>query len=51
MLYGSRTSARQTDIERIDTERFHQMQDLYLLFNRGIANRGRLQAIPQGFIR
>ncbi len=44
------SGAGKTKIERVDAKRFHQMQDFDFLFNRRIANRGRLQAITQGFV-
>ena len=46
----ARSRSRQAQIERVDAQGFHQMQDLNFLRNRGIAHRGRLQPIAQGLI-
>ena len=50
VLHGARSGAGQTEIERVDAERFHQMEDFDFLLDRGIANGGRLQAVAQSFI-
>ena len=46
----ARSGAGQSQIERVDAQGFHQMQDLNFLCNRGIAHRRRLQPIAQGLI-
>ena len=46
----TRSRAGQPQVERVDAQRFHQMQDLDFLRNRGIAHRGRLQTIAQGLV-
>src|SRR5438552_7751982 len=50
MLDSSWTSARKTQVERVDPQRLHQMQYFEFLLNGWITNRGRLQAIAQGFV-
>ena len=47
---GAGTGPRQADIERIDAKPLHQMEDLDLLFDGRIADRGRLQAVTQRFV-
>ena len=46
----ARPRAGQTQIERVDAQGFHQMQDLNFLRNRGIAHRRRLQPVAQGLV-
>src|SRR5207244_7144358 len=50
MLTRTRPSSRQPQIERIDAQSFHQVQDVNFFFDRRIAHRWRLQPIPQAFI-
>ena len=46
----ARSRARQAEVERVDAQGFHQMQDLNFFFDRGIAHRRRLQAVAQSLI-
>ena len=43
-------SAGETDIDRVDSQGFHQMQDFDLFFDAGVVDRGILQTIAQGFV-
>ena len=45
-----RARSRQAQIERVDSQRLHQMQDFNFFRNGGIAYRGRLQPIAQALI-
>src|SRR5579859_4016711 len=47
---GARSGARQTDVERVDAELLHQVQDAQLLLDGRIFDRGRLQAVAQRFV-
>ena len=42
--------ARETEIGGIDAELDHQMEDAQLLFDAGIARRGRLDPVAQGLV-
>ncbi len=48
--YGARAGARQSDVEHVDANTFQQVKDFDLLFNGGIAHRGRLQPIAQRLV-
>src|SRR5580704_3983343 len=47
---GARAGSGQPNIEGIDAERFHQVQDFDFFFDAGIVDRGILQAIAQSFV-
>ena len=47
---GARTGAGETDIHRVDAERFHQVQDFDFLGDAGIVDRRILQAVAKGFV-
>jgi len=51
VLNRARARARKTKIKRVNTERLHQMKNFDLLLDRRIADRRRLQAVAQRFIR
>ncbi len=50
VLDGARAGAGKADVQRIDAERFHQMQDFDFFFDAGIVDRGILQAVAEGFV-
>ena len=45
-----RPCARQSDIDRINSQRFHQMKDFDLFFDAGVEDRRILQTVAQGFV-
>ncbi len=47
---GARPGAGQTDIDRVDSQGFHQMQDRDLFFDAGVEDGRILQTIAQGFV-
>src|SRR5207249_4692552 len=47
---GARAGAGQSDIEHLDTQLFHKVEKLDLVFDGGIRNRRRLQAVAERFI-
>ena len=51
VLDRPRADTRQSEIERIDSERLHQMKDFNFFLDRWIAHRRRLQSIAQAFVR
>src|SRR5690606_33221705 len=46
----ARTRARQPDVRRVDAQRGHDVQQLDLLLDRRVLDRGRLQAVPQRLV-
>src|SRR5260370_5529836 len=50
VLDGAGASAGKANVQRIDAERFHQMQDFDFFFDAGIVDRGILQAVAEGFV-
>jgi hypothetical protein len=46
----STSGARQSDVRRVDAQRFHQVEQFDLLFDRRLGDGGRLQPIAQRFI-
>ena len=51
VLDRARTCSGKPEVERVDAERLHQVQDFDLLLNGRIADGRRLQAVAQRFIR
>ncbi len=50
MRNGARSGARQADVEHVDPQGLHQMENLDLLFDRGILHRRRLKSVAQRFV-
>ncbi len=50
MRKGTRPCARQSDIDCVDSKRFHQMQDFDFFFNAGVEHGWILQAVAQRFV-
>ena len=50
VFYRARARSRQAEVERVDAERLHQVQDFDFLFDRWIAHGWRLQTVAQGFV-
>ena len=50
VLDRARTSAGKSEVERVNAERLHQVQDFQLLINGRIADGRRLQTVAQRFI-
>ena len=46
----ARAGPRQTDVQHIDADRFHQVEDLDLLVDGGIVDGGRLQSVAQRLV-
>src|SRR6267378_1618258 len=50
VFYGAGAGAGETDVERVDAERFHQVEDFDFFFDAGIVDGGILQAVAQSFV-
>ena len=50
VLDGARAGAGKADVERLDAERFHQVEDFDFFVDGGIVDGGILQAVAEGFV-
>ena len=50
MFDGARAGAGQAEVERVDAESFHQMEDFDFFSDRGIADGWGLQAVAESFV-
>ena len=49
-FHGARTCSRQSEVEGVEAQRFHQMKDFNLFCNGRIAHRRRLQTVTQALV-
>ena len=47
---GTRSRARQTDVQHLDAEILHEVEEVDLVFDGRIGNGRRLETVAQGFI-
>ncbi len=50
MRDGAGTGAGEADVQRIDAERFHEVQDFDFFFDAGVVDGGILQAVAERFV-
>ena len=50
MLDGARAGSRKADVERIDAERFHQVEDFDFFFDAGIVDARILQTVAKSLV-
>ena len=50
VLHCTLACSRKSEVERVDAQRFHQMQDMKFFLDRGIPHGWRLQSVTQSLI-